>query len=105
MFAKILHYGSDVCPSGVKILISAIQFHPLSITLLAQVAKQNGWPSERLEMAWKEHQTRLLRNGKGKSDSLEITIELSLGSPAIRTLGARHFLSAIAFLPQGVDEK
>ena len=99
-------YGTDVCPSNVKSLISTLEFHPLSIILLAQVAKQNEWSPERLVTAWKEHHTRLLRGGSGKSDSLEVTIKLSLESPSILKLdNAHHFLRAVAFLPRGVDEK
>ncbi|KAF8345332.1 hypothetical protein F5887DRAFT_178642 [Amanita rubescens] len=100
-------YGTDVCPSVAKNLICTLEFHPLSITLLAQVARQSEWTPEKLVEVWKEHQTRLLDSGNGKSDSLETTIELSLKSPSILTLGdnARHFLRAIASLPQGVDEK
>ena len=105
MFARI--YGADVCPSEAKTLISTLQFHPLSIDLLAQVAKQNEWSPTRLVTGWKEHQTGLLNKGNGKSDSLEITIGLSLDSPSILKLGAnaRHLLRAIAFLPHGVDEE
>ena len=99
-------YGTDVCPSDAKTLISTLEFHPLSIILLAQVARQNEWSPERLVAAWKEHQTGLLRSGDGRSDSLEVTIKLSLDSPSILKLdNAHHFLSAIASLPQGVDEK
>ena len=55
MFAKTYNDTGD-CPSVLKALISTLQFHPLSIILLAQVAKQNQWTPTELVANWEEHQ-------------------------------------------------
>ena len=89
----------------VNDLLRRLDFHALSITLLATTASHNTWDHDRLASEWDTHRAQVLRTDY--NGSLAATIELSLTSPTFRTLGpdARDLLGVLAFFPQGVDEK
>ena len=89
----------------VNDIVQRLEFHPLSITLLATTASYNAWDYNRLASEWDTHRAQVLRTDY--NESLAATIELSLSSPTFRNLGpnARDLLGVIAFFPQGVDEK
>ena len=86
-------------------LLKRLDFHALSITLLATTASHNGWDPDRLAKEWDAQRAQALRTDY--NESLAATIELSLSSPTFLSLGsyARDLLGVVAFFPQGVNEK
>ena len=96
----------DHRPSSViNDLLKRLDFHALSITLLATVASHSGWDYDRLASEWDRQRSQVLQTDFNKS--LAATIELSLSSPTFRSLGpdTRNLLGVVAFFPQGVNEK
>ena len=85
-------------------ILKELDFHPLSVTLLATVAQRNRWSTKRLTTEWGKQQTGVLQ--ARNLGSLAATVELSLASPMFQELGAdaREVLGVIAFFPQGVNE-
>ena len=86
-------------------LLQRLDFHALSITLLATTASHNVWDCERLAEEWESRRARVLRTDY--NESLAATIELSLSSLTFQGLGsnARDLLGVVAFFPQGIYEK
>ena len=85
-------------------ILKELDFHPLSIIILATIAQQNQWNTKRLTTEWESQRTRVLRTRN--LGSLAATVELSLASAMFQELGpdARGLLEVVAFFPQGVKE-
>ena len=90
--------------TDIDSLLHQLDYHPLSINVLATVATQNRWKHPRLIQEWEKRRISLLETHHGQG--LTAAIELSLKSPMFTRLGpnARDILGVIAILPQGVNE-
>jgi tetratricopeptide (TPR) repeat protein len=97
-------YGDGERSRVISNLIQRLDFHALSISLLATTASRNMWDYNRLAQEWDARRTQVLRTDH--NESLAATIELSITSSMFRKLGprARDLLSVVAFFPQGVNE-
>ena len=98
-------YSDGERSSIIDNLLQRLDFHALSITLLATTASHNMWDYDRLASEWDTQRAQVLQTEY--SESLAATIELSLASPTFHSLNpdARDLLGVVAFFPQGVDEK
>jgi tetratricopeptide (TPR) repeat protein len=98
-------YGDRERSNIIGDLLERLDFHALSITLLATTASHNAWDYDRLATEWETQRAQVLQTDHNKS--LAVTIELSLASPTFSSLGsnARDLLAVVAFSPQGINEK
>ncbi|KAJ8591056.1 hypothetical protein M405DRAFT_860847 [Rhizopogon salebrosus TDB-379] len=106
-FFQIYHQPRGIdAEDGVATLLTELEFHPLSINLLANAAQKNSWSLATLVKRWDDRHSKVLDYGKGKLQSLSDTMQLSISSPSIQDLGegGRNTLAVIAFLPQGLNE-
>ena len=98
-------YGNRQQSGIINNILHRLDFHALSITLLATTASHHAWDHDRLAQEWDAQRARVLKTVYNESQAA--TIELSLSSPTFLSLGtnARDLLGVIAFFPQGINEK
>jgi len=107
LFTKIFQRPISESRSTLESILSVVDYHPLTISLLAHVAEVNDWSIEELSERWNAQRSQLLNAGHGKDYNLAESIELSLGSPCIRLHGdgVQRVLRIMAFFPQGLSRK
>jgi tetratricopeptide (TPR) repeat protein len=98
-------YGDSGRSHIINNLLERLDFHALSIKLLATTAFHNTWDHDRLAKEWDVQRARVLKTDY--NESLAATVELSLSSPTFLSLdsSARDLLAVVAFFPQGINEK
>ena len=101
-FYHTYNYRSARHPDPANSVLEQLNYHPLSIVLLATVAHHNEWDTGRLSREWARHRA----DHPSRDKTLVTAIELSLASSMFRGLGpdARELLRVVAFFPQGVSE-
>ena len=102
---KVFHSSCRLERSAViDTILAELDFHPLSIALLASAVSENEWDGPALLEAWNNGKMCILR-GSGR-EGLEDNIESIFRTPTIRELGttAQQALEAIADSPRGVKE-
>jgi tetratricopeptide (TPR) repeat protein len=98
-------YGGSGRSQIINDLLKRLDFHALSVKLLATTAFHNTWNHNRLAKEWDAQRAQVLQIDY--NESLAATVELSLSSPTFLSLdpNARDLLAVVAFFPQGIDEK
>jgi len=86
---------------SIRSILRALDFHPLSINILANAAVMNEWFIPDICQAWTERQVQVLDNANDKYRSLRAATEISIVSFKDKTL-VLQILRVIAFLPQGI---
>ena len=86
-------------------LLQRLDYHALSIKLLATTACHNGWDHDRLAKEWDARRAQVLQTDY--NEILAATIELSLSSPTFLSLGpvARDLLGVVVFFPMASTRK
>jgi len=100
MFYGLCHLNKS---PAVDDLLASLDFHPLSIDLLARATFENGWDESRLLREWDDNQTDVMK--AANRQSLGDAIESALASPTIRSLGsaACETLQGFAAFPDGLE--
>ena len=98
----------DTCGLGrsplVNDLIAKLDFHPLSINLLATAVHENSWDEPALLQVWGDDKTDALKTRYHQR--LRDAVEQSIRLPTIQNLGTtgQYALGVIAAFPSGVEE-
>lgn len=79
----------DIHPEGAKHpqlpkLLDALGHLPLAITLMAKIAKKTNYTADDLLSSWLRAGTDLLSKGSDASASMNLSIQLSVGSPLMK---------------------
>jgi len=97
----------DITQSTERI-IGELEYHPLSINILANAAAVNRWSLRQLEENWlRQRKSSILETAKDRYHSVGITFEISVSCSAFdetRVLVLK-LLRAVSFLPEGVHRR
>ncbi|TDL14578.1 hypothetical protein BD410DRAFT_757142, partial [Rickenella mellea] len=87
----------------LETLLCNVDCLPLAVTLLANLG-QCGLSPKELQDRWEKEQSKLINlGGKKKSESLDVSISLSINSPLLKhNEDAFSLLRMISFLPAGI---
>ena len=101
-FYSLCHLGRS---PAVDDIITQLDFHPLSIDLLAGCVRENSWDEPTLLKTWSNDQTGALKIGYHRK--LKDAMEPALRSPTIVMHGTivLDVLETIAASPRGVEER
>jgi len=94
-------YAISSLNDHIRAIFTALDYHPLSINILANAATMNQWSLKEIEQAWSERQTGVLENANDKYRSLRVATEISIVSFKDKE-PVLQILRAISFLPQGI---
>ena len=97
-------YPTERANEIISTILFQLEYHPLSINILANVAVMNEWTPQELLRAWEDRRSRVLEIVNDKNRSLRVSIELSIVSFKDNQSVALKVLRAIAYLPQGIRQ-
>ncbi|KAJ7063127.1 hypothetical protein C8F01DRAFT_1131657 [Mycena amicta] len=87
---------------GIDALTAAVDFVPLAIALMANLAETDS--TETLLLRWREEQSSLLNRIPERTSSLDVSIRISLNSHRMNAVPeATVLLSLLSLLPDGID--
>ena len=119
-FGAIYPTRYDVKDTFVKRVVSSLDYHPLSINILANIAKEKQWTLSRLMTEWARGESNILLSpstsnilllspstSERKDRSLRTSFRISIFGPAFykRRHSNMRLLRAVAFFPQGVHRR
>jgi len=101
-------YELEVITQSTERIIEELEYHPLSINILANAAAVNRWPLKQLEENWLcQRKSSILETAKDRYHSVGIAFEISVSCSAFdetRVL-VMKLLRAVSFLPEGIHRR
>jgi len=101
-------YRREDIDIAVKDILHELDYHPLSINILASAAVSNKWTLAQLEMKWKtQRKSSILEIRKDRYHSVGFAIDLSISCSDFDETRDQvmKLLRAVAFLPQGIHRR
>jgi len=101
-------YELEVITQPTERIIEELEYHPLSINILANAAAVNQWSLRQLEENWlRQRKSSILETAKDRYHSVGIAFEISVSCSAFdetRVL-VMKLLRAVSFLPEGIHRR
>jgi len=98
-------YKVEPITDSITDILKSLDYHPLSINLLANVAEMNRWTVSEICEAWSKRQVKVFHDldATDNARSLSATMSISIDSFKIHDKKiVLDILRVIAFLPQGI---
>jgi len=105
VYSQEFSAGIDI---ATKNLLHELDYHPLSINILASAAVSNKWTLAQLEMKWKtQRKSSILEIRKDRYHSVGFAIDLSVSCSDFDETRDQvmKLLRAVAFLPRGIHRQ